>query len=32
MIREGHEYRNLNYPNEEEGIEKLIDAKWTFIL
>jgi hypothetical protein len=27
MIREGHEFQDLNYPNEEEGIEKLVDAK-----
>jgi hypothetical protein len=31
-IREGHEFENLDYPDEEEGIEKLIDAKGTFIL
>jgi hypothetical protein len=31
-IREGHEFEDLDYPNEEVGIEKLIDAKWTFIL
>jgi hypothetical protein len=28
-IREGHEF---DYPDEEEGIEKLVDAKGTFIL
>jgi hypothetical protein len=32
MIREGHEFEDIDYPNEEEGIEKLVDAKWTFIL
>jgi hypothetical protein len=31
-IREGHEFEDLNYPDEDEGIEKLIDAKGTFIL
>jgi hypothetical protein len=31
-IREGHEFKDLYYPNEEEGIEKLVDAKGTFIL
>jgi hypothetical protein len=31
MIREGHEFEDLDYPNEEEGIEKLVDAKRTFI-
>jgi hypothetical protein len=31
-IREGHEFEDLNYPDEEEGIEKLKDAKWNFIL
>jgi hypothetical protein len=30
-IREGHEFKDLNYPNKEEGIEKLVDAKGTFI-
>jgi hypothetical protein len=30
-IREGHEFENLDYPNEDEGIEKLVDAKKTFI-
>jgi hypothetical protein len=29
MIREGREF---DYPDEEEGIEKLVDAKGTFIL
>jgi hypothetical protein len=28
-IREGHEFENLYYPNEDEGIEKLVDAKGT---
>jgi hypothetical protein len=32
MIREGREFEDLDYPNEDEGIEKLVDAKWTFIL
>jgi hypothetical protein len=27
MIREGHEFEDLDYPNEDEGIEKLVDAK-----
>jgi hypothetical protein len=31
-IREGHEFKEPDYPNEDEGIEKLIDAKGTFIL
>jgi hypothetical protein len=31
-IREGRELKYLYYPNEEEGIEKLIDAKGNFIL
>jgi hypothetical protein len=31
-IREGHEFKDLDYPNEEEGIEKLKDAKGNFIL
>jgi hypothetical protein len=31
-IRDGHEFEDLDYPNEEEGIEKLVDAKGTFIL
>jgi hypothetical protein len=31
-IREGHEFKDLDYPNEEEGIEKLKDAKVNFIL
>jgi hypothetical protein len=32
MIREGCEFEDLEYPNEDEGIEKLVDAKGTFIL
>jgi hypothetical protein len=31
-IREGHEFEELDYPDEDEGIEKLVDAKGTFIL
>jgi hypothetical protein len=31
-IREGHEYEDLDYPDEEEGIEKVKDAKGNFIL
>jgi hypothetical protein len=31
-IREGREFEDLDNPNEEEGNEKLLDAKWTFIL
>jgi hypothetical protein len=31
-IREGHEFEDLDYLDEEEGIEKLVDAKGTFIL
>jgi hypothetical protein len=31
-IREDHEFENLDYPNEDEGIEKLVHAKGTFIL
>jgi hypothetical protein len=31
-IGEGHEFEDLDYPDEEEGIEKLIDAKGNFIL
>jgi hypothetical protein len=31
-IREGHEFEDLDYPNEEERIEKLKDAKGNFIL
>jgi hypothetical protein len=32
MIREGHEFEDLDYPDEDEGIEKLVHAKGTFIL
>jgi hypothetical protein len=32
MIREGHEFEDVDYPNEEEGIEKLKDAEGNFIL
>jgi hypothetical protein len=31
-IREGHEFEDLHYPDEEERIEKLVDAKGAFIL
>jgi hypothetical protein len=31
-IREGCEFEDLDYPDEDEGIEKLIDAKGIFIL
>jgi hypothetical protein len=31
-IREGHEFEDLDYPDKEEGIEKLKDAKGNFIL
>jgi hypothetical protein len=31
-IREGREFEDLDYPDEEEGIEKLKDAKESFIL
>jgi hypothetical protein len=31
-IREGHEFEDLDYPIKDEGIEKLIDAKGTFII
>jgi hypothetical protein len=31
-IREGREFEELYYPDEDEGIEKLVDAKGTFIL
>jgi hypothetical protein len=31
-IREGHEFEDLDYPNEEEGIENMKDAKGNFIL
>jgi hypothetical protein len=32
MIREGCEFEDLDYPDEEEGIEKLNDAKGNFII
>jgi hypothetical protein len=32
MLREGREFEDLAYPNKEEGIEKLKDAKWNLIL
>jgi hypothetical protein len=31
-IKEVHEFEDLNYPDEDEGIEKLKDAKGNFIL
>jgi hypothetical protein len=31
MIREGREFEDLDYPNEDVGIEKPVDAKGTFI-
>jgi hypothetical protein len=31
-IRECREFEDLDYPDEDEGIEKLVDAKRTFIL
>jgi hypothetical protein len=31
-IREGCEFEDLDYPDEDEGIEKLKDAKGNFIL
>jgi hypothetical protein len=31
-IREGHEFEDLDYPDEDKGIEKLVDAKGSFIL
>jgi hypothetical protein len=30
-IREGREFKDLDYPNEKERIEKLVDAKGIFI-
>jgi hypothetical protein len=30
-IREGREFKDLYYPNDDEGIENLVDAKGTFI-
>jgi hypothetical protein len=32
MIRNDREFEDLNYPDEDEVIEKLVDAKGTFIL
>jgi hypothetical protein len=32
MIREGREFKDLDYPNEDGRIEKLVDAKGNFIL
>jgi hypothetical protein len=32
MIREGHEFEDLDYPDKEEGIDKPKDAKGNFIL
>jgi hypothetical protein len=32
MVREGREFEGLDYPDEEEGMEKLKDAKGNFIL
>jgi hypothetical protein len=32
MIREGHEFEELDYPDEDELIEQLVDTKGTFIL
>jgi hypothetical protein len=32
MIRESHEFEDLDYPDKEEGIEKLKDAEGNFIL
>jgi hypothetical protein len=32
MIREGCEFEDLNYPDEDERIEKLVGAKGTFII
>jgi hypothetical protein len=29
MIREGHKFEDLDYPNKDEGIKKLVDAKGT---
>jgi hypothetical protein len=31
-IREGHEFEDVDYPDEEEGIENLKDAKGNFII
>jgi hypothetical protein len=32
IIREGHEFEDLDYPDEDEGIKKLVDSQRTFIL
>jgi hypothetical protein len=32
MIREGHKFEEIDYPDEDEGIEKSDDAEETFIL
>jgi hypothetical protein len=32
MIREGREFEDLDYPDEDEGTEKLVVAKGTYIL
>jgi hypothetical protein len=32
MIREGRQFKELDYPDRDEGFEKLVDAKGTFIL
>jgi hypothetical protein len=31
-IREGHEFEDLDRPDEDEGIDKLVDVKGTFII
>jgi hypothetical protein len=31
-IREGHEFEDVDYPDEEEGIENLKHAKGNFII
>jgi hypothetical protein len=31
-IREGGQFEDLDYPNEDEGIEKFVDSNGTFIL
>jgi hypothetical protein len=31
-IRDGHEFEDLDYPDEYEGIEKLVETKGIFIL
>jgi hypothetical protein len=32
LIREGHEFEDVDYPDEEEGIENLKDANGNFII